>query len=262
MTLETNPRAFTSGSALFRADWTDVLFIHFRVNREALRTVVPAELQIDTHDGQAYISLVAFTQRRLRPVVGGRLAALLAAPLAEHPFLNLRAYVRRGSDCGIFFLAEWIPNRLAVFVGPRTYGLPYRVGTLRHRCDLERGVFDARVTSRDGRLVASADFDPRSLAPAKLGTLDAFLLERYVAFTRRGAVIRRFAVEHERWPQVSVDVRSTELTLLMRSLPSGACPRLAGANVSPGVNDVVIGAPVRLPAVTPRSGTGRWIRGR
>jgi len=40
----------------------------------------------------------------------------------------------RGRDAtdtrGIFFIAEWIPNRLAVLIGPRMYGLPYRLGRL------------------------------------------------------------------------------------------------------------------------------------
>ena len=60
---------------MFRADWSDALFIHFRVDPGLLGRIVPFE--IDTCCGDAYVSLVAFTQRRLRPAIGGKLAAPL-----------------------------------------------------------------------------------------------------------------------------------------------------------------------------------------
>src|SRR5580765_4040210 len=115
---------------VFVADWIDALFVHFAVEPGVLQPLVPLEL--DCLDGRAYVSLVAFTQRKLRPTVGGALAAWLATPLASHEFLNIRTYVRHGDTRGIFFLAEWIPNRLAALIGPRTYGLPYRLGRLRY----------------------------------------------------------------------------------------------------------------------------------
>src|SRR4051794_27138473 len=94
---------------LFLADWTDALFIHFAVEPSALQPHVPFPL--DLFHGKAYVSLVAFTRRPLRPRLGGRLAARLAAPLATHEFLNARTYVRHPGGRGIYFLAEWIPNR-------------------------------------------------------------------------------------------------------------------------------------------------------
>src|SRR5438309_8531903 len=92
----------THGTALFVADWIDAIFIHFAVNAARLQRTVPLEL--DRWDGEAIVSLVAFTQRNLRPRVGGRLTELLAAPLAGHEFLNVRTYVRHGRSRGIFFM--------------------------------------------------------------------------------------------------------------------------------------------------------------
>src|SRR5687767_16010729 len=99
---------------MFTADWLDVIFVHYRIRPERLTPLVP--LPLDLHEGQAYVSLVAFTQSRLRPTVGGRIGELLVAPLAHHEFLNVRTYVRQGDTRGIFFMTEWIPNRLAAFV--------------------------------------------------------------------------------------------------------------------------------------------------
>src|SRR5262245_1032444 len=100
---------------LLLADWCDALFIHFKAEPADLQPMIPFEL--DTRDGGAYISLVAFTQKNLRFARGGRLAHLFAKPLAAHEFLNLRTYVRVNGEAAIYFLAEWIPNRLAALIG-------------------------------------------------------------------------------------------------------------------------------------------------
>jgi uncharacterized protein YqjF (DUF2071 family) len=222
---------------LFTADWLDVLFVHFRVDPRRLAPLVP--LPLDLHDGHAYVSLVAFTQRDLRPALGGRLAALLAAPLAHHEFLNVRTYVRCGDDRGIFFLAEWIPNRLAAFVGPRTYGLPYRLGRLDYR-----GM--RREISASGRRLTfeASPADARPDPP-----LDDFLLERYTAFTARDGIVRRFDVAHAPWPQrrVAVDLMDADLLRLTGDWLDDA--RVAAAHHSPGVRGVEIGPPRVLRAV-------------
>ena len=66
---------------MFTADWLDVIFVHYRMAPSKLTPLVP--LPLDLHEGQAYVSLVAFTQSRLRPTVGGRIGELLVAPLAQ-----------------------------------------------------------------------------------------------------------------------------------------------------------------------------------
>ena len=115
-----------AGEPLFIADWERVLMLHFEVEPEALQRVVPFEL--DLRAGRAFISAVAFTMRGMRPRVGGRFAAWLLKPIATHEFLNVRTYVRHRGEFGIYFLAEWLPNRLSVALGPRLFGLPYRSG--------------------------------------------------------------------------------------------------------------------------------------
>src|SRR5438105_2268872 len=169
------------------ADWACALFIHFAVDCRALRRHV--SLDLDLFDGRAYVTLVAFTQRRLRPRFGGAAAAWLARPLATHPFLNVRTYVRHGGEPGIYFIKEWIPNRLATLIGPPLYGLPYELGRLRYGVTFD--TFRGEVI-RGARRLAFAARAPGPFRPAVAGTLDAFLLERYTAYTMRRGVCRRF----------------------------------------------------------------------
>src|SRR5436309_12698096 len=138
---------------LLISHWERALFMHFEVEPRALQAEVP--FRIDLREGKAYISLVAFTMRRMRLRFGGRLMEWCLKPMATHELLNLRTYVRHRGEAGIYFMdfmAEWIPNRLSAFLGPRTFGLPYRLGRLNYDHCHEEGRLRGRVEN-----VARAD---------------------------------------------------------------------------------------------------------
>jgi uncharacterized protein YqjF (DUF2071 family) len=235
----------TGDEVLFKADWLDVLFVHFRVDPDRLARIVP--LPLDLYHGEAFVSLVAFTQSRLRPSRGGRIAELLAAPLARHEFLNVRTYVRGhecetagGSKSGIYFMTEWIPNRLAAFVGPRMYGLPYRLARLEYETRLRK------VVTAAGSLSLVVSDRPTRERGGSDRALDDFLLERYTAFTHRNGVTRRFDVDHVPWTHERVDVDLLDSSLLDQTGDWHRDAELVLAHHSPGVRDVAISGPRRV----------------
>ena len=134
------------GEPLLLADWVDALMIHLEVDPDALQRTTSFEL--DLFNGRAFVSLVAFTMRRMRPRLGGRWTAWCFRPIATHPFLNVRTYVRQNNDAGILFLAEWVPNTWSLRLGPALFGLPYRLGDLNygHHFGDEPGAFAGSVT--------------------------------------------------------------------------------------------------------------------
>jgi len=215
---------------MFVGNWMSVTFLHYEIEPVRLQPHVPFAL--DVRDGKAYVSLVAFTQQKLRLApkgfgagVVGALTAWAGELVGNHHFLNVRTYVQGG----IHFIAEWIPNRLALWIAPPLYGLPYRLGQLEYaddggRVTGEQGAFEFRVTRHAGKLAACSP-----------GSLDEFVLERYVAFTARGNVRRRFRVAHEPWPQTRVDVEVKEDRLLRETLGWWNDVKFVGANFSPGV---------------------------
>jgi len=233
---------------LFVADWSAALFIHFRMEPQVLSQLVPFAL--DTWEGDAIVSLVAFTQQNLRPARGGRLAALVCSPLSDHPFLNLRAYVRVNGEPAIYFLSEWIPNRLAALIGPRLYGLPYRLGQLRYKHD-RPAEMSGCVVAPAGRFAYRAGLDTATqFGVAAAGSIDRFLLERYAAFTYRDRVARRFEVEHAPWRQTRATVELLDTSLVRSVSPAMECTQVVGANFSPGVCDVAISSPQKIPETT------------
>jgi len=101
-------------------DWRDALFLHWRVEPGALRHVIPPNLELDTYDGEAWVSIVAFriTRARLRGMPP--LAAL--PPFNE---INVRTYVRDREKGGVWFFSLDATNAFAVRAGRTGLHLPY-----------------------------------------------------------------------------------------------------------------------------------------
>ncbi len=235
------------GEPLFLADWLRAVFMHFEVDAEVLQCEVPFPL--DLREGRAYISLVAFTMRDMRPRIGGRLAALPFKPIATHGFLNVRTYVKHRAEPGIYFLAEWLSNPLSLRLGPLIFGLPYRFGRLQYLHEHENGKLYGLVTSRNesARLEYASQIDPAAaFRPCDAGSREEFLMERYTAFTAHKSARRFFRIWHPPWPQTPVGIELPDLSLLTDVWPWFESARFIGANYSPGIPDVWMGRPHRI----------------
>lgn len=201
-------------SALLLCHWRRVVMIHFEVDAEIFQPQIPFPL--DTRDAKAYVSAVAFTMTDFRPRYGGKLGALCSAPVASHNFLNVRTYVRHGDERGIYFLAEWLTNRLCAFLGPRIYGLPYRHGVASYRHNPEFNKWNGEMIAREGQRFAYSATALTTDTPtvAETGSLEEFLLERYTAFTERNGARRFFRVWHQPWRYIPLRVNIEDDSLL------------------------------------------------
>jgi uncharacterized protein YqjF (DUF2071 family) len=234
------------GEPLFLADWLRPVFVHYEVSAERLQRDVPFEL--DLREGKAYVSLVAFTMRRMRPFRGGPFTAWMLKPIARNDFLNVRTYVRHRGEPGIYFLAEWMNNAFSVRLGPWTFGLPYRFGELNYRNEHESGCVKGSVRETDcgPSYEYAGELRKPAFAPCPAGSLDEFLLERYTAFTAHKTKRRFFRIWHRPWLQQSIPVSVHSIRLLENVWPWFADATLVGANYSPGASDVWMGRPHRV----------------
>jgi uncharacterized protein YqjF (DUF2071 family) len=235
------------GEPLFVAAWDRVLMIHFEVDAEALQRDVPYEL--DLRDGRAFISLVAFTMRGMRPFIGGKYSEWLFKPIATHDFLNVRTYVRNGNETGIHFLAEWLSNWLSVQLGPMAFGLPYQHGRTSYHHNWQRGTINGRVVDvkTNSRFHYAATLPEHAdFAPCEGGSLDEWLMERYTAFNSARGSRKFFRIWHPPWFQCQVDVHEYDVTMLKEKWRWLADAHLVGANFSPGLDDVWMGRPHRI----------------
>src|SRR6266536_1789342 len=101
--------------------WEDLLFAHWRVPLEAVRAHVPPELEVELHDGSAWLGITAFR------LTGLRARGLLPLPgLSSFLEVNVRTCVRAADEKpGIWFFSLDASSRLAVEAARRGYKLPY-----------------------------------------------------------------------------------------------------------------------------------------
>ncbi len=234
----------TPGEPLFYASWDHAVMIHYEADPATLQSCVPFEL--DLRDGRAFVSLVAFTLRQMRPRRGGRIGQWLLKPIATHEFLNVRTYVRTQDEPGIFFLVEWLSNRLSVPLGPPIFGLPYRYGRIDYDHHRPMQGISARVAAKGGFLSYCGMATSAQFAHCEPDSLTEFLMERYTAFTQPSFGRRRlFRVWHEPWPQLPVDLEVSASDLIAVTGEWWKTAEYLGANYSPGV-EVWMGRPHRL----------------
>jgi uncharacterized protein YqjF (DUF2071 family) len=190
---------------IWTQDWLELLFAHWPIPVAALRPHVPPTLGIDTFDGTAWVSLVAFRLERIRH-------RWLPSPdfLTDSLELNFRTYVRYHGESGIYFLSIHASNPLLVGLARLATPLPYQSARMSYNRQSDSFHFDAHRPAADGKdRRFAADF--RSLGQtsrAKPGSLDHWLVERYCLFVdgRRGRLLRT-VVDHPPWEVQSVQAQ-------------------------------------------------------
>ena len=167
---------------VWKQQWRDLLFLHWRVPVRTIRPFVPATLQLDTHDDCAWVSAVAFNLETRR-----------FGLVLRFPELNLRTYARMNGTPGIFFLSLHAKHRLGVALARRLTPLPYFHVPI--RCTRTTDAF----TVVSPNLTAECRLR-RDQHEAQAGSLDEWLLERYVGFCiDRRCRLFQVAVSHSRW---------------------------------------------------------------
>lgn len=97
--------------------WRDALFCHWPVDPAVVSGTLPDRLSAATHEGDAYLSVVAFVMDDIRPP---------GAPVElSFPELNLRTYVVGPDGPGVYFYNLDADDRLGVAVARRLFALPY-----------------------------------------------------------------------------------------------------------------------------------------
>ena len=182
--------------------WDRLLFLHWEADAVELQKRLPPGLTIDCFEGKAYIAVVPFLMRNIRPVY------LPSMPwLSNFLELNVRTYVvdEHGTP-GVWFFSLDTDRRIARTLARRFFQLPYFSAEMRATA-AEDGWLDYRTVRREASELAplsseAAEYRYRGVGDAQLaepGSLEFFLLERYVLFAwhERGEQLLSGRVWHE-----------------------------------------------------------------
>ena len=104
---------------IIQQKWSDVLFVSFEVDYDLLRSELPKDLEVDTFNGKAYLSIVPFVMSDIRFFFTPPL------PFSKLSELNLRTYVRYKNKPGIYFFTLDSDHRLGNFLAQKIFN--YRI---------------------------------------------------------------------------------------------------------------------------------------
>ena len=198
--------------AVMRQRWARLLFLHWSVPADDLRLLLPRGLDLDTYDGRAWVGLVPFVVTGARPVLLPPLPGV-----STFDEVNVRTYVHdRGREPGVWFFSLDASSRVAVAAARVFFKLAYRFARIRAQTDDGRVLFrSTRVAPGPLPAACTVGYGARgAVRHAAPGTLEHFLLERYVLYAADGEHLYRGRVHHEPYPVQDADVEGLDEDLL------------------------------------------------
>lgn len=172
--------------------WDHLLFAHWPVDD----ITVPPGLELDRFDGKAWIGITPFR------VSGLRLRGTIPLPLASTFLeLNVRTYVTAGGKPGIWFFSLDAESRGAVEVARRWYRLPYHEARMEAERREEVVDYSSARQGAERPYVFEGRYRPTGpAAPARAGSIEHFLAERYCLYAEHEGRLFRAEIHHPPWP--------------------------------------------------------------
>ena len=166
-----------------RQRWAGLLFLHWAVDPALIAGRLPLGLSVDTFDGMAWLGVVPFYMKRVRPV------GLPPVPwLSWFHELNVRTYVHDSEgNPGVWFFSLDCNQPIAVEIARRGFHLPYEHAAMSSVKSGVRIQYQSRRKCSDAKEVAFEYETPSATRPAEPGTLEWFLVERYLLFSSNPA---------------------------------------------------------------------------
>lgn len=221
--------------------WRHVLFANWPVDPAIVRPHIPDGLTVDTYDGQAWLSVVPFTNVDVRPAI---LPAGLGVRLPE---LNLRTYVTHPDGDGVYFFSLDAQGVLGVLGARVFHYLPYYYARITLAAAEDQVRFESHRRHPGDRPahVRCAYRPVGERLDVQPGSRAAFLTERYRYYTESPSGALRYAhIDHDQWPLYDAETTVVENTLFQAN---GFAPPASEpvSLYSPGV-DVVASESRRL----------------
>ncbi|PYZ92643.1 hypothetical protein CR194_13325 [Salipaludibacillus keqinensis] len=191
--------------------WEDILFLHWPVDVETLRPHVPEELELDTHDGNSWISILAYVSTDNKAKKFGR--TLTSSSIHQ---VNVRTYVKYGEESGVYFFSMEADHKAAVKASRSLAGLPFYQADLKHsKKDEGFRIQSTRTHSGEKGLQFKCSYKPSGEAHSpEPGSLEHWLTERNQLLRVKGKKVSKSTIDYKPWKIRPADVKITKNQLL------------------------------------------------
>lgn len=199
-----------TGPWVMTQTWHELLFAHWPIPAETLRSMLPNGLTLDTYDGQAWLGIVPFRMSHVHP------RGVPSLPwISAFPELNVRTYVVAEDRPGVYFFSLDAANPVAVEIARRFFYLPYLNAQMRCRRSGDTVAYSSRRTDHRAA-VAELIGTYRPTGPVFLsrsGSLEYWLTERYCLYTTHRGTLYRGEIQHAPWPLQPAEAEFTSNTM-------------------------------------------------
>lgn len=178
--------------------WRNLLFLHWEYDKDEIQRTLPAGLTVDTFQGKAYLGTTPFWLEGVKP----KFFPSIPLPGLSHFFeLNFRTYVYDEAGVpGVWFYSLDANQYMAVQLARQFFSLPYRYAKIESALNAQQQI-EFRCQPQDTHV--SLEFIYKGEGKtflAEPGSLEFFLVERYVLFADQGKQLARGRVHHAPYP--------------------------------------------------------------
>lgn len=195
--------------------WNNALFLHWEIPIEILQNLVPKTLNIDTYDGKAYVSLVAFTMEKIRP---RNLPSIQF--ISDFDEINIRTYIEKDGKKGVYFLNIEGGKSLSVFIAKKLSGLPYEKSEIKRSNQSYHSKNDLKNLNFESEYSIKSTISDKS-------ELDIWLTERYCLYLKKENEVYRYDIHHKEWEIKAVEISHLNLDYNLGELVINYPPELA-----------------------------------
>ncbi|WP_053217509.1 YqjF family protein [Virgibacillus senegalensis] len=204
--------------------WDDLLFIHWPIPYEDLRPHVPEQFELETFNGDAWISIVPFQGNKNR-FRGMPTPIPFVSSFLE---LNVRTYIRYKGEPGVYFFSFDADSNAAVAGARTVVSLPYMKAKMSIKRTMQEVLFRSQRIQKNAHSARFyARYRPTSQASfAKFGSLTHWLAERYCLFNIKGDKVLKGPINHSPWKlqEAELEVEMDDLVPFLPQKHFSAAP--------------------------------------
>lgn len=183
----------------FYQEWNDAIFLHWQVEPEAIKPLLPKGIELDTIHGKTWVSLVAFNMNHIG------IRSLPKLPhISDFHEINIRIYTVCNGKPSVYFLNMEGSKRSSCKILKSISKFPYQYSKMK------RTVFS--YESKNKKTTDSFYMEYRlGNEPIIKDETDIWLTERYAVFQDFKKHIIEYDVHHVAWPMQTITLKKLEL---------------------------------------------------
>ena len=171
-----------SKKCIMKQDWQNLLFLHWSIPVKTIRQHIPEELEIETYNNSAWLGIIPFQMRNLRP------SFLFPIPsISNFAEINLRTYVKdKYNRRGVWFFSLDTQNPFGNWIAQTFFHLNYRFARTEFRTTHTQSntcKFSFPNTQYPEQTLSWEHSEDTFMPSKSPESLECFLTERYRLFS-------------------------------------------------------------------------------